>query len=91
MPIQDYYLKRLRTGITIDHLPGCIPVYYEVEACQKANYTYWDTWQALSVEQQTWVIAKYLLDNYVQSNQADAQNKEIDKERRKARKKAKKH
>lgn len=54
-------------------MPGCIPVYQEVAACHAANYRYFHDWKELSAEQQAFLIAHYISQHLLETNQQDAE------------------
>lgn len=64
-------------------LPGCIPVFLEVKACNAANYHYFGDWQELEPEQQAFLIAHYISVQLVDNNIKDAENKAIKRQMRK--------
>lgn len=55
-------------------MAGCIPVFYEVEACKAANYRYYHDWQELTAQQQAFLIAHYVAKKNVDNHQQDAQD-----------------
>lgn len=63
----------IKTGIEFESLPGCIPVFYEVAACNAANYRYYGDWQELTPRQQSTLIGHYLSTIWVANNQNDAE------------------
>lgn len=71
--------RPLYTGIDFFHLPGCIPVFYEVAACKASGYRYWGDWQELDAQQKAWLIAHYLLDRLIQSHQQDAESEALER------------
>lgn len=76
--LDDYPLSStLETGLDFTHLPGCLPVYYEVAACNAANYRYFDDWQQLKPEQQAFLIAYYLRHKQVENHTKDAEEKAV--------------
>ena len=84
MPIANHPLMAtINTGIELDHLPGCIPVYYEVEACNAANYKYYDDWQELKVSQRHFLIAHYYMTKTIAAHQSDAEYREMKRKQRK--------
>lgn len=76
--------KTIDTGITFDQLPGCIPIYYEMEACREANYRYFGDWQDLTPAQQSKIVAHYLLRLMVAQHQHDAENAYQERQQRRA-------
>jgi len=74
VPLSEAHLiSTVRTGIEFVHLPGCIPVFYEVSACNAANYRYFSDWQELSPDQQATIIAWYLSTIWLENNKNDAE------------------
>lgn len=74
MPIAEVGLKNsLSTGIEFEHLPGCIPIFLEVQACQAANYRYFHDWQELNKDQQAFLIGHFISARWVENNKEDAQ------------------
>jgi hypothetical protein len=65
--------KSINTGIDFFHLPGCLPVFYEVAACKASHYQYWGDWQDLPIQEKSFLIAHYLLDRLVTTHQQDAE------------------
>jgi hypothetical protein len=79
-PISEVPLSNLiQTSIEFEHVPGCVPTFLEVEACNTANYTYWDTWQKLSADQQAFHIAHLIAERWVNSHKSDAENRAMKK------------
>ena len=80
----------IETGIEFENLPGCIPIFHEVQACHAAGYRYFHDWQELSAEQQSFLIAHYYSMRLLESHQNDAsyrhQRAEMNKSRGKGRK-----
>lgn len=58
-------------------LPGCIPVFLEVKACNAANYQYFGNWQELEPEEQAFLIAHYISVQLVENNVKDAENRAV--------------
>lgn len=71
--------KTIRTGVEIANLPGQIPVFYEFAACKEYNYRYYHDWQELTPEQQSTIIAHYVLSKLIQSHTQDAELREMSK------------
>ena len=63
----------LRTGITIEPtIPGIVPLLYEMEACDRANYQYFDSWQTLNREEKVMIVAKHMIQGQLSTHQEDA-------------------
>lgn len=58
-------------------IPGCVPVFMEVQACNIANYEYFSTWQDLSPNQQAFHIAQFIANNWIQSHKSDAEYRQM--------------
>lgn len=83
-PIQEIQLKsKLNTGIEIKDFPGIIPRYYEIEACNEANYQYYGNWQELDTEQKATIVAHYYLRNLMESHKNEVVNDKIKKDQKK--------
>lgn len=78
MPLDQIRLgNTIETGIRFESLPGCIPVFTEVNACIAAGYRYFHDWQELEADQQSFLIAHYLSNIWVDAHKADAEAQEI--------------
>lgn len=73
--IREIRLKTVDTGISFNDLPGIVPLYHEIEACNAANYRFYDDWQDLSGKQRATLIAHYYVKNMIEQNVSDAQQK----------------
>jgi hypothetical protein len=71
--------NQINTGIRFYEIPGCVPIYLEVQACNAANYQYFDTWQELTPQQRSFLIAHFLSVRTVENNIRDAEYKEAKK------------
>lgn len=60
------------TGIEFGHLPGCIPLFLEVQACKAAHYRYFHDWQELDEQQKAFLIGHYISERWVDNHQQDA-------------------
>lgn len=70
-------------------LPGLIPLFYEIEACEAAGYEYHTTWQELQEPQKALSVAKYYAKNFIQLHKDDMAHQEMEKARRKSKSKGK--
>lgn len=71
-PIQNIQLKyKLDTGIEIKEVPGIVPSFYEIKACNAANYEYYGSWQELEDWQKAKLIGHYFLDNLINGAKDD--------------------
>lgn len=83
-PIHQLELKhKLSTGITIEGLPGIVPEFYEISACNAANYQFFHNWQELDQEQKAKLVAHYYGDIMVNAHKDDAMNDKMKKDSRK--------
>ena len=90
IPIGEFRLTDVvPTGIDFKSVPGMIPMYYEVVACNAANYRYFHDWQELTPYQQSILIAHYFNGKLVKSNEQDAENRRQKAEAAKSRVRAK--
>ena len=69
--------KPLYTGIDFQKIPGCIPVFVEVAACNASNYRYFGDWQELTGKEKGWLIAHYMLSVMVENHTKDAEAQAI--------------
>lgn len=60
-----------------ESIPGSIPLFYEINACQAAGYRYFHDWQELTPEQQSILIAHYFSVKLVDNNNQDAENRKL--------------
>jgi hypothetical protein len=60
-----------------ESIPGSIPLFYEIDACNTANYQYFGSWQELTPEQQSILIAHYFSVKLVNNNTQDAENRKL--------------
>lgn len=83
-PLRELSLtETIYTGIHFDHVAGCIPVFYEVDACNQANYQYFGNWQLLTPEQQSFLIGHYFTKISIANHQKDAEAAYVRKQRQK--------
>jgi len=54
-------------------VPGCVPLFLEVQACHVANYRYFHDWQELEEEQKAFLIGHFVTGRWVSNHQADAE------------------
>jgi hypothetical protein len=82
-PIQEIELKaRLNAGIDIEGIPGLIPRFHEKEACDLANYQFFNSWRELEPEEREEIVAHYIARNLVESHKDDALNQKIERDRK---------
>ena len=60
-----------------ESIPGSIPLFYEIDACNAANYQYFHSWQELTPEQQSILIGHYFSVKLVNNNTQDAENRKL--------------
>lgn len=89
VPITKASIKStIHTGISFGDFPGIIHPYYEIAACEKANYRFYHDWQELTPKQKSVLVAKHITDILLENHKEDAVNREM--ERAKVRAKSKK-
>lgn len=83
-PIQEIQLKyKLETGIEFKDFPGIVPRFYEVEACNAANYEYYGNWQELDRKQKAFLVGHYYTKMLVNGHKDDVVNAKIEKDQKK--------
>src|SRR5690606_40484013 len=70
------FKNAIRSTISINSLPGLIPLTTEVDACHAANYRYFHEWQELAPEQQAFLIGHYLSSTMKENIQKDERSEE---------------
>lgn len=83
-PIQTVKLKyKLNTEIEFHDFPGIIPKFYEIDACNEANYSYYGNWQELEPEQKAFLVAHYYMKSLVAGHKEETVNDKIKKDQKK--------
>lgn len=87
-PIVEVRLKsHINTGIVFGQFQGIVHPWYEIAACNAANYRYFHDWQELSGEQKAVLVSHHLTDILVENHKQDAANEEMERASRKAKRK----
>lgn len=80
MPIEDAPLKyKIDSGIEVESYFGLVPLYYEMLACQEAGYTYFLSWQELTLRERALHVAHFIVKNLVSKHSEDASAREMEK------------
>lgn len=74
---------KFESGIDVGSIPGIIPEFYEITACNQANYRYFHDWQELLPEQKAKIVSHYLLNVTIDSHKSDAEQTEMERRMRK--------
>ena len=78
VPISEFaVINSIDTGIEFEAIPGILPDYLVVNACNAANYTFYGTWQEISPKQQAFHIAHYIANSFVEQHKNDAEARKI--------------
>lgn len=84
-PIQKVEFKyRIDTGIEVEDLPGMVPKYYEMEACNAEGYVFYGNWQTLTSVQRAEVVAHHYLKFYMEGHREEAATLASEKAQQKA-------
>lgn len=73
----------MQSGIEIPGYLGVIPLLYEMQACDQANYRFFHDWQELSRQERAVIIAKTVLLKLIDSHRDDAVARDIDRKSKK--------
>lgn len=80
LPIQEISLKsKLDTGIEIEDVPGMVPRFYEMSACNDANYRFYGDWQELSKEQREDIVAHFILRHIIDGHKDEVVSQEFER------------
>jgi hypothetical protein len=83
-PIQEIELKsRLQVDINAEDIPGLIPRFYVIEACNHANYRFHGNWNRLAPEEKEEIVAHYIMMNIIENNKNDIVAQEIERKKKK--------
>ena len=78
IPLADFKISDVTpTGMDFESIPGSVPMYHEILACNAANYRYFHDWQELTPEQQSILLAHYFSVILVGNNSQDAENRRM--------------
>lgn len=83
-PIYQIQIKnKFSTGIEVDGLPGVVPEFYEIRACNAANYRYYHDWQELDQEQKSVLIGHYYGTVLIDAHKDDAVSQKMKHDQKK--------
>jgi hypothetical protein len=87
MPIHEHPIRHpIQTGIEFSPLiPGVVPLYYEIEACNRFGFEYFTTWQDQSPEVKALYVAHLYTMYEVETHRKDAENRQAERDAKRRR------
>ena len=83
-PIAEVKLRySIQSGIEIPSRLGIIPLLYEMQACDAANYRFFHDWKELSRQERAIIVAKHVISQLIDSHREDAVARDIDRKSKK--------
>lgn len=72
---------KVEVGLGFHDLPGLIPRFVEIEACNAANYRFFHDWPELTSDQKAELVAHHFASGMIEGHKNDAITKQMKKKK----------